>query len=101
MLAFESANDVLDVLPDPVVGDLVALVWLRVQALDKRRRFERLIALELEEVKPYPKTRSLPSTVWAAHQNKTILFKRIPQDATANRGFILSLVGQLLPSCPH
>jgi len=58
MFGFESVKDVLDVIQVPVVGGLAGLVWPLVQALDKRRRFECLIARELEEVEPYPNTRS-------------------------------------------
>lgn len=58
MFGFKSVKDVLEGILVSTVGSFVALFWPLIRALDQRRRFERLIARALEEVKPYPKTRS-------------------------------------------
>lgn len=91
MYGFDSAKDVLEVLLIPATGGLVALLWPSIQAFDKRRRFERLIARELEEVGPHPKKRTSGEFAWTKHQSKTFLHQRILDDSTTNRDFILSL----------
>jgi hypothetical protein len=96
MWGFESAKDVLDVLLVPAVGGAVALLWPQLQAWDKRRRFERLIARELEELGPHPKIRGSAFQAWTEHQNKNFVHKRIFEDASTNRDFILTLDATLV-----
>ena len=91
MWGFESLKDLLDVLLVPAVGGAIALLWPELQARDKRRRFERLISRELEELGPYPEVRVPTSSSWTEHQKKNFLHKRILEDASANREFILTL----------
>lgn len=79
MFGFESVKDVLDAILVPAVDGLVASFWPLVRALDKRRRFERLIARELEEVKPYPKTRS-------SQKSQTLGLLRRQSNSSPDRG---------------
>lgn len=96
MWGFESLKDLLDVLLVPAVGGAIALLWPELQARDKRRRFERLIARELEEVGPFPETRGPTSGSWTEHQRKNFVHKRILEDASTNRDFILTLDATLV-----
>lgn len=96
MWGFESLKDLLDVLLVPAVGGAIALLWPELQARDKRRRFERLIARELEELGPFPKTRESTSGPWTEHQRKNFVHKRILEDASTNRDFILTLDATLV-----
>lgn len=96
MWSFESFKDLLDVLLVPAVGGAIALLWPELQARDKRRRFERLIARELKELSPFPKTRGSMSGSWTEHQRKNFVHKRIFEDVSANRDFILTLDATLV-----
>ena len=91
MWGFESLKDLLDVLLVPAVGGAIALLWPELQARDKRRRFERLIARELEELGPFPTARVPTSRSWTEHQKKNFIHRRILEDASRNRDFILTL----------
>jgi hypothetical protein len=62
MFGFGSPKDWFDVLLVPAVGGAIALFWPKLQKRDKRKRFETLIARELEEIAPFPKGRD--STLW-------------------------------------
>lgn len=66
-------------------------IWPSLQAFDKRRRFERLIARKLEERGPHPKERPPGEFTWTKHQTKTFFHQRILNDSSANRDFIPSL----------
>jgi len=96
MWGFESVKDLFDVLLIPAVGGAIALLWPEIQTRDKRRRFERLIARELEELGPFPKTRGGTLRSWTEHQRKNFVHKRILEDASKNRDFILTLDAELV-----
>ena len=92
MLGFDTLKDLLEVILVPAIGGTIALLWPQLLANDRRRRFERLIGRELEEVAPHPKEAwSDETTAWYDHQKKDFLHKRILEDASSNREFILTL----------
>jgi hypothetical protein len=93
---FESLKDLFDVLLVPAVGGAVALFWPELQARHKRNRFENLIARELEELAPFPKQRDWTCSSWTDHLKKDFIHKRILEDPSQNRDFILSLDASLV-----
>ncbi len=96
MYGFESLKDLLETLLVPAVGGTVVLLWPELQAWDKGKRFERLILRELEEVAPYPKEHDSTTNSWVDHQKKDFLHKRLLEDPSKNRDFILSLDATLV-----
>lgn len=91
MYGFDSVKDIVEVILIPAVGGTIVLLWPALQALDKRRRFERLIVRELEELGPYPKTRSDSLGSWIDHQKKDFVHKKLLEATNDNRDFILSI----------
>lgn len=91
MWGFYSIKDVLEVLLVPAIGGLIALIWPELQRRYKGRRFEGLIERELRELEPSPAELTPTSTSWTDHQKKDFVHRRIFEDASKNRDFILSL----------
>jgi hypothetical protein len=93
MWGFDSLKDLLDVLLIPVAVGAMAVLWPELQCGNRRRRFEALIHRELEELTPFPETRSESpqSKTWTEHQTKTFIHQHVFNDVNVNRDFILAL----------
>jgi len=91
MLGFESLKDILEVVLVPIILAVLALSWPQLQARYRRKQFERLIVRELKEASPYPLKKERGYTSWIQHQKKDFLHKKILEEPTENRDFILSL----------
>lgn len=91
MYGFESLKDLLDVLLVLAVGGFVALFWPKLQAYYKRRRFENLIARELEEIGPFRKQGEPTFSSWVDHQQKDFVHRRVLENPSQNFDVILSL----------
>ncbi len=74
---------------------MIALCWPSIQAWNRRRAFKRLIIRELEDLRPNPPDfeRGLR---WVDHQKREPVHKRILDDPSEHRDFILSLPFDLL-----
>ena len=94
-LGFESWKDVIGVLVIPVSLALIALFWPELQLYYRRRAFRRLILRELQEVRPYPNV-AKQGMEWWQHLGKDFIHKRIFEDVSGNRDFILSLPAELV-----
>jgi hypothetical protein len=94
---FNTWKDIADVAIVPVALALAALIWPSAQNWLRRRSFKRLIIRELQELAPYPES-AVQGSSWVRHQTKELVHKRIFDDVSDNRDFILSLpVGWIYP----
>lgn len=89
MWGFESVKEVFDILLIPIVGGTIALLWPTIQIQSRARRFKALIERELEEVRPY--SGQEPSPPWFDQLKKVFLHRRIFEEVSENRDFIISL----------
>ncbi len=94
-LGFESWKDIIGVLVIPVSLALIALFWPELQLYYRRRAFRKLIFRELQEVGPYPDV-AKQGMQWWEHLQKDFIHKRIFEDVSGNRDFILSLPAELV-----
>jgi hypothetical protein len=92
---FESWKDVFEVVGIPVAIAMAGLLWPSVQARLRRRVFTRLIIRELAEVGPYP-AESAHDGTWIQHQQDEFVHKRIFEDPSTNRDFILTLPADIV-----
>src|SRR5687767_4865621 len=89
-LGFRTWKDVLEVIGSPIAIALAGLLWPSIQLRVRRRAFTRLIFRELSEVAPYP-TEFERGGTWVYHQQRDFVHKRIFDEPSENRDFILSL----------
>lgn len=94
-LGFESWKDVIGVLVIPISLALTALLWPELQFYYRRRAFRQLIFRELSEVRPYPDV-ARPGMEWWQHLKKDFVHKKIFENVSENRDFILSLPADLV-----
>jgi hypothetical protein len=87
---FATWKDVLDVAVIPMALGIAALIWPSAQTWRRRRSFQKLISRELRELSPWPEN-PIPGSSWVKHQTKDLVHKRIFDDVSANRDFVLSL----------
>jgi hypothetical protein len=87
---FHTWKDVAEVAIVPVALALAALIWPSAQNWLRRRSFTSLIIRELQELAPYPES-AVQGSSWVRHQTKELVHKRIFDDVSHNRDFILSL----------
>jgi hypothetical protein len=72
----------------------VAFFWTTIQTLQKRRLFQNLIYRELEELAPDIKGHPLPE--WHCYIKRDFVHKKIFDNVSENRDFILSLDRDLI-----
>lgn len=89
-LGFTTWKDVLDVAVIPIALGIAALIWPSAQTWRRRRSFQKLISRELRELSPWPEN-PIQGSSWAKHQTKELVHKRIFDDVSENRDFVLSL----------
>ena len=87
---FATWKDILDVAVVPLALGLAALLWPAAENFLRRRSFQRLIVRELRELAPEPESARAGLT-WVEHQRKQFVHKRIFDEVSTNRDFILSL----------
>lgn len=91
MWGFDTVKDLLEVVLIPAVGGAIALAWPELQRRYRRKRFEGLIKRELAELSPHPPAWTQTSKSWTDHQKKDFVHKKIIEEPSKNRAFILSL----------
>jgi hypothetical protein len=84
-----STKEWLDIVVIPIILVLIALGWPLIQNRHRRRTFTTLIFRELAEVRPYPTESERDK--WAEHLTKNFAHRKILQDISQNRDFVLSL----------
>jgi hypothetical protein len=84
----------LEVLVIPLAIALIALAWPEYQARNRKIRFERLIERELAEASPYPDVMTGGSD-WKGYGRAYFIHRKIFEDPSTNRDFILSLDANL------
>src|SRR4029453_816015 len=73
-----------------LLAGVIASIWPSLQALQRGRKFKRLIKRELAEISPYPED---PDTEkrWWEHATKRFVDEAMFRDLSQNRTFLLSL----------
>jgi hypothetical protein len=92
---FQTWKDVLEVIGIPIAIALAGLLWPSIQLGVRRGAFMRLIFRELSEVAPYPADFERGAT-WVHHQQRDFVHKRIFDEPSENRDFILSLPADIV-----
>jgi hypothetical protein len=87
---FTTWKDILDVALIPIALGVATLLWPSAQTWRRRRSFQQLISRELRELSPRPE-KATPGSSWARHQTKEFVHKRIFDQVSENREFVLSL----------
>ncbi|MES9971488.1 MAG: hypothetical protein ABW092_15755 [Candidatus Thiodiazotropha sp.] len=82
-------KELLDIIIMPSVLTMLTLAWPTIQRRNRRNAFRKLILRELEEIAPHPVEAG--DEGWWVHQKKNFVHKKIFQEASENRDFILSL----------